>query len=278
MHFHRGQTLALLAYLAAADRPHSRDALATLLWPEQAEQPAHAALRRILYDLGRTVGKEWLRFEDHQVALPAQPGLDVDVRRFCALQARVAAHGHAPHHLCEDCLAALSEAASLYRDDFLAGFTLKGSAQFDAWQTFTTESLRLELGAMLEKLAGALAARRRYDQALSHARRWLALDPLHEASHCLLMRLYAAAGDRAAVIRQYEYCTQVLAAELGVAPAVETMALYRQLAPDQHVAPPKPEAGRLAAAVAAAQPAPAQPRHNLPPDVTLFIGRKTELR
>ncbi len=276
--FHRGQTLSLLAYLAAADRPHSRDALATLLWPEQAEQPAHAALRRILYDLGRTVGKEWLRFEDHQVALPTQSGLDVDVRRFCELQAHVAAHGHAPHHLCDDCLAALSEAASLYGDDFLAGFTLKGSAQFDAWQTFTTESLRLELGAALEKLAGALFTRRRYDQALPHARRWLALDPLHEAGHRLLMRLYAATGDRAALIRQYEYCIQVLAAELGVAPAVETMALYRQLAPDQHVAPPKPEAGLLAAAVAAAQPAPAQPRHNLPPNVTPFIGRKAELR
>jgi DNA-binding SARP family transcriptional activator len=228
--FHRGQTLALLAYLAANDRPHSRDALAALFWPEQAEQPAHAALRRILYDLGRTVGKGWLELEDHQVALPARPGLLVDVRRFSAHQASVATHSHAPQHLCDDCLAVLSEAASLYRDDFMAGFTLKGSAQFDAWQTLATESLRLELGAMLEKLAGTLSARRCYDQALLHARRWLALDPLHEASHRLLMRLYAAEGERAALVRQYEYCVQVLAVEMGVEPAMETAALYRELA------------------------------------------------
>ncbi len=82
---------------------------------------------------------------------------------------------------------------------------------------------------MLEKLAGALAARRRPDQALPHARRWLALDPLHEASHRLLMRLYAAEGERAALVRQYEYCAQVLAVEIGVEPAPETVALYRDL-------------------------------------------------
>jgi DNA-binding SARP family transcriptional activator len=115
------------------------------------------------------------------------------------------------------------------QDDFLAGFTLKGSAEFDTWQTFTTESLRLELAAALEKLAGALAARGQTDQALPHARRWLALDPLHEASHRLLMQLHAAAGDRAALARQYRQCVEVLAAELGVEPAPETSALYYAL-------------------------------------------------
>jgi DNA-binding SARP family transcriptional activator len=234
-HFHRGQTLALLAYLAASDRPHSRDALATLFWSEQAEQPAHAALRRTLYDLGRTVGKEWLELEDHHVALPAQPGLHVDVRCFCSLQARVVAHGHPPHDLCDDCLTALNEAASLYQDDFLAGFTLKGSAQFDIWQTLATESLRLELGAMLEKLAGTLAARRCYDQANLHARRWLALDPLNEPSHRLLMRLYAMKGDQAAVARQYKQCAQMLATELGIQPSPETAALYHELASNQRI-------------------------------------------
>jgi hypothetical protein len=158
--FRRHQTLALLAYLAAADQPHGRDALAALFWPELDEQEAHAALRRILYDLGRTIGKGWLELGDGRVQLRAQPGLWVDVRRFHDLVAQVPAYGHAPHALCDtlcdDCLTALIEAAGLYRDDFLAGFTLRGSAEFDAWQTFTTESLRLELAAVLEKLAASL--------------------------------------------------------------------------------------------------------------------------
>lgn len=235
VNFHRGQTLALLAYLAASERPHSRDTLATLFWPEQPAQMAHGALRRILYDLGRTVGKEWLEVEEHCVALPAQPDLLVDVRRFSTLQARVAAHGHAPHHLCDDCLAALTEAAGLYADDFLAGFSLRGPAQFDAWQTLTAEYLRLELAAALESLAATLLARRRCDQALPHARRCLALDPLHEPSHRLLMQLYALNGDQAAVARQYMHCTQLLATELGIQPSPETVALYHRLAPIQRI-------------------------------------------
>jgi DNA-binding SARP family transcriptional activator len=235
VNFHRNQTLALLAYLAASERPRSRDALATLFWPEQPAQMAHGALRRILYDLGRTVGKEWLEVEEHCVTLPAQPDLLVDARCFSTLQAHVAAHGHAPHHLCDACLTALTEAARLCGDDFLAGFSLKGSAQFDAWQTLTAEHLRLELAAALERLAGTLLARRRCDQALPHARRWLALDPLHEPSHRLLMQLYAMNGDQAAVVRQYMHCTQLLATELGIQPSLETVTLYHKLASNQHI-------------------------------------------
>ena len=50
--FGRHQTLAMLAYLAAADQAHGRAALAALFWPESDEREAHAALRRILHDLG----------------------------------------------------------------------------------------------------------------------------------------------------------------------------------------------------------------------------------
>jgi hypothetical protein len=36
----------------------------------------------------------------------------------------------------------LAEAVQLYRDDFLAGFTLHDSASFDDWQRLQTEALR----------------------------------------------------------------------------------------------------------------------------------------
>ena len=229
--FQRHQTLALLAYLAVADRPYGRDALAVLLWPAMGEQDGHGALRRILYALGRTIGKEYLELGDSCVSCRAEPGLRVDVRVFRDLVAQVTSHGHTPQKLCDGCLADLTEGAGLYQDDFLAGFTLKGSAEFDAWQTFTTESLRLELAVVLEKLATGLASRGQYDLALPHARRWLALDPLNEASYRLLMQLYASAGDRAAAARQYERCVRALAAELGIEPAPETTALLHALVP-----------------------------------------------
>ncbi len=44
----RWKAVALLAYLAVEDRPHRRDGLATLLWPELSQAKARNGLRRCL--------------------------------------------------------------------------------------------------------------------------------------------------------------------------------------------------------------------------------------
>jgi DNA-binding SARP family transcriptional activator len=226
--FARRKTLALLTHLAVTHQPHSRETLAALLWTELDTTRARAALRRTLIDLSQGVGKEWLITEGDRLALRQAAGLSVDVLRFRELLAKVTAHSHSAYRLCDDCLNALSEAVALYRADFLAGFSLKDAAEFDAWQTYQTETLRLELGSALEKLATGLAGGRQYTAAISHARRWLALDPLNEAAHALLLCLFAWSGDRAAVARQYGKCVRGLADELGVEPEPGTTALFYQ--------------------------------------------------
>jgi DNA-binding SARP family transcriptional activator/predicted ATPase len=261
----RRKALALLAYLAVTRQPHSRDALVALLWPELDSERGRAALRSTLASLHHAVGADGLVVTGDEVAFQDTPQARVDVARFHALLGQVAAHGHAPDHLCDDCLAALTEAADRYRGDFLAGFTLADAAEFDDWQTFQTESLRLELAGVLEKLAQGLAGRGQWDAAIGHTRRWLALDPLNEAAHCLLMRLHAGAGDRAAALRQYQECVKVLQEELGIEPEPETTALQGAI---------------RSGAAEHPSPAPAlshAPAHNLPADPTPFIGREAEL-
>ena len=44
----RRKAMALLAYLAVTGRSHSRDSLATLLWPELDQSTARARLRRAM--------------------------------------------------------------------------------------------------------------------------------------------------------------------------------------------------------------------------------------
>ena len=51
MHIGRTKAVALLAYLAVTGTPHSREALATLLWPESTSSRARASLRRVLVTL-----------------------------------------------------------------------------------------------------------------------------------------------------------------------------------------------------------------------------------
>ena len=103
-------------------------------------------------------------------------------------------HGHAQADVCPRCLEPLNAAVELYRDDFLAGFSLRDSAAFDEWQFFEAERLRRELAGALERLVRLLIVEGHLESASEQARRLLALDPLHEPAHRVMMLLYAWTG------------------------------------------------------------------------------------
>ena len=62
--------------------------------------------------------------------------------------------------------------------------------------------------------------------AVRDAKQAVQLDPFGERTHRLLMRAHAAAGNRAAALKAYERCRELLAEELGADPSRETQALH----------------------------------------------------
>ncbi len=221
------KALALLIYLAVSGRPHSRDALATMLWPESDQRESRTRLRRMLYRLGQALGDDILDAGPDAIRLHPAADLWLDCAAF---RQHVAAGLPAPADpLAPERLAHLEAAIQLYADDFLAGFTLPDSPAFDEWQFFVRESLRQLYGQLLEQLVQAHRSQQAWEQAIVYARKWVALDGLHEPAHRALMRLYASAGQHAAALRQYQECVRVLDAELGAAPEEETTALYHAI-------------------------------------------------
>lgn len=184
----RRKAMALLAYLLVTRQPHSREALAALFWPEADQSRAFAYLRTTLWTLNAALGDEWIAAERDTVDISAGGDLWVDVRQFHALVSGASAADPA-----ESC-AALSQAAGLYRDDFLAGFTLADCPAFDEWQFFERESLRREFSGVLDDLVHCHVAAGRFENAIPYAQRRVALDTLHEPAHRQLMRLYAWTG------------------------------------------------------------------------------------
>jgi DNA-binding SARP family transcriptional activator/pimeloyl-ACP methyl ester carboxylesterase len=236
------KALALLVYMAVTGQPHSRDALATLLWPEADQGEGRARLRRTLHRLTQSLGDAVLDAGPDTIRLrsDAQLWLDSAVFRQYVAAGLPASPADA---LAPERIARLVDAAALYQDDFLAGFTLPDSPAFDEWQFFVRESLRQLYGQLLEQLVAAYRSQSAWDEAIPYARRWVALDGLHEPAHRALMRLYAWAGQQAAALRQYQECARLLEVELGVEPEDETTALYeairaRQLAAPTNVAHP----------------------------------------
>jgi WD40 repeat protein/DNA-binding SARP family transcriptional activator len=298
----RRKALALLIYLAVSPQPHSRDSLATLFWPGYDQTYARANLRRTLSALNQALGKNWLEVERESVAFPrrnpstlppsrvAGQSLWVDVTQFRHLLASCAAHGHPPGEVCPACLNPLSEAVALYHDDFLTGFTLPDSPDFDDWQLFQAEALRQELAEALERLVQGHAAQEVYKPALAYARRWLALNPLHEPAHRRLMQLYVQAGDTAAALRQYQECVRVLKQDLDVSPSVETTILFERIRQGteeprsggaEEISPlPRRDDGLTLPSRGSLTPA-----HHFPsaqdwgetPDIGVFYGRQAEL-
>jgi predicted ATPase/DNA-binding SARP family transcriptional activator len=246
------KALALLIYLAVTADRHARDSLATLLWPNSDQRKARHALRSRLSELKLTLGADWIEMDQDLVSLRA--GFWLDVSEF---HHYLAEDANDPQHLVA--------AVELYRDYFLSGFTLPDCPEFDEWQFYQSESLQQSLSSALERLSALLSDQSDFEKAVSHARRRLALDPLHEPAHRQLMQLYARTGRYTAALRQYHLCHQVLDRELGVSPSPEITALYN----DIRTRRPK--------SVDPHSPAWRPPRHNLPTQTSLFIGRESEL-
>src|SRR5690349_10368171 len=79
------KALALFVYLAVTRQAYSRDALATLFWPEKDQQAARANLRRTLYDLSQLLGEQLLEVTPETIGLSANAALWVDIDSFQTL-------------------------------------------------------------------------------------------------------------------------------------------------------------------------------------------------
>jgi predicted ATPase/DNA-binding SARP family transcriptional activator len=274
----RRKAIALLAYLAVTGERHRRDSLVNLLWPEYDGTRGRAALRRTLYALNKALASAWLEVDREEIGLTPSPDLWVDVNQFQRHLGECETHGHPTAQVCPACVAPLTEAVALVRGEFLSGFGLKDSFNFDDWQLMQAEVLRRELAGALERLGRWHSAQREFEPAVGYTRRRLALDPLDEGAHRQLMRLYAWSGRRSAALQQYEECVAVLQDQLGVPPQEATTGLYQAI--QEGHAPPPPEEGMEPTPDRPLDPGAALPSFlegEVPVERSLFVAREREL-
>ena len=96
----------------------------------------------------------------------------------------------------------LEQAIALYRDDFLAGFTLPDSDGFTTWQMAQRQILSTQMLTILTHVAAFRERRQEFNQAISHLRHALAILPEQEEIHRQLMRVLALDGQRSAALDQ----------------------------------------------------------------------------
>jgi len=163
-------------------------------------------------------------------------------------------------------------AQELYRGELLP------DDPYAEWAAGTREALAQDELSILAQLAVLQERGGDGDGAIETLRRLLELDPADEPAHQGLMRLYAIGGQRRMALRQYERLRAVLARELGVEASAESRQLYRDIlegrvqpvapaSPQPPVDTPRPAVHRTASRL----------RHNLPVQLSSFVGREREM-
>lgn len=242
--FKSNRTRALLAYLAVeADQPHRRERLAGLLWPDWPDREALNNLRSTLSNLRLAIGDRgaeppFLIITRDSIQMNPRADIDLDVSAFTnavdAIRTSSPIGGD------------IEQAVGRYHGNFLEGFSIGDSPEFEEWALLTRERLAREADYALHSLASVYEKNGNYSKALTYAWRRIELDPLDETAHQQLMRNLALCGQRSAAMEQYEACAGILAKELGVKPAEETTRLYEQirgekLKPEEPLAPSTPD-------------------------------------
>ncbi|MEW5940341.1 MAG: BTAD domain-containing putative transcriptional regulator, partial [Chloroflexota bacterium] len=255
--------LALLAYLAVNRWQHQRDHVSGLLWPDHDQARAFTNLRHILWEIQQAIGDGWVTATRDTIGLTPDGHRKIwlDVADFRSLLETGRAQPDASLRL-----PYLTDCAKLYRSHFLSGFSVKNAPEFNEWAFAESETLRRQLTEALSLLADDLRSLGQPDSAVPHAQRLVTLEPLNEGFHRQLMEIYVQAGQVNAALKQYQTCEKLIRKELGVDPQPETRALYKQIRKgEMRFVPTKrfKEAGA--------------PSHNLPYQVSRFIGREQEL-
>jgi DNA-binding SARP family transcriptional activator len=209
---------ALLASLALnLERPLSRNKLINLLWGTRFDDQARQSLRQAVSKLRKSLNKgnqEALWSNADQIGLnPELVTIDTnEVERMSG----------------QTDLESLNEASKLLCGTLLEGLH-SNESQFDDW--ITTERIRFNGIAceVFDRLAEHHVRAGNTQTAIDTAKRLIALDPLREPSHRQLMRILAQCGQRAAAIRQYNTCADLLKSELDVEPEGETQRLFQEI-------------------------------------------------
>ncbi|TCO77940.1 AfsR/SARP family transcriptional regulator [Marinisporobacter balticus] len=123
----------------------------------------------------------------------------------------------------------LERLKKLYKGEFLEGFYLKKSIEFNDWVFYEREKFQRKYIDILYKLTYLYEANAEYDKAINLLEEMIMINPLKEEIYVQLIKVYIKIGDRKAALNQYERCCTILREELNIGPMEHTKKLYEKI-------------------------------------------------
>ena len=196
------------------------------VWPGDAAaqtdaglDPILSKLRGMLKSAGLPAADASIEVSSGTVALRLPPQTWIDIE--AAANALDEAEGALRRHD-SNAWSLANVAVVISRRPFLPDF----EAPWIEAQRNTLRALQLRA---LQCLVSVSAGNNEPLLAIQHASEMVQIDPFKETAYQLLMKMHAAAGDRAEALRVFFRCREVLREELGVSPSPQTEAVYLEI-------------------------------------------------
>lgn len=204
-----------------------RDELMGAIWPDDAPGQTDAALDAILSKLRALLKSAGFKPGDANITassrtitleLPADAWIDIEAAANALDESEGAIRRG--DHVTAWSLA--NVAVVISRRPFLADVEAP-------WIESQRHALRAVQMRALQCLVTVSAHNAEPLLAIQHASEMVALDPFKETAYQLLMKMHAAAGDRAEALRVFAKCRELLRDELGISPSPQTEAVYLEI-------------------------------------------------
>jgi predicted ATPase/DNA-binding SARP family transcriptional activator len=249
----------LKIFVTHAGRIFSQDELIELLWPDAPADASAVNLRKRISELRKALEPHLSRGSQSQYILTrpggycfnAQAPYTTDIlesMRAWEEGQRFESAGQFGQAICE-----YERAIALTQGEFLA------EDRYEEWTLALRERWHEMVLKTLSRLAECYARLREYQHALEQCRKILELAPTSESAYRQKMLYHYLAGEESEAAHTYQTCVETLKRALDLQPSPETRALYEQII-KREVSVPPPTA-----------------LHNLPQELSSFIGREREI-
>jgi len=195
----------------------TKEQVGLYFWPDATPDELKLRYKNTLYRLRRAVGRQTILLQDDYYQFNWSLDYEYDIETFTTSIERSQKAKEV-----RDKIYYLKKAIENYKGEYLSEIE-------EIWAiTDRQQYYQMYLDALI-RLANIYMERKAYKTALRYCYQALTEDACLEDAHRLAMRIHAATGNRAAIVRQYERCRVALIKEINAPPSQQTRDLYETL-------------------------------------------------